>query len=922
MDSTSTPESAFKNMKPVDTKVNPRPGRGRLAATRTYSDLLVSSSSSFAPGPEYRSDDRNPHHSRHSPMSMQREPTTLPSRLKPRPQSWQPPGYIPGPAPAKPMQVGVPMDPNCAICRAPASLRCDCENKALAIAVKQAESRMMTSIYGDIRSWVSARAQDYILEHFRHLTERRQVAHHEYLMIQRTRSQDNYYYLQDLAAAQADFKRGIDEDWQASVQRYPEVLEYFYSLVEVTIPGDDDPMVNNPPRGALTRSRSVRIQRRHKPSEIIRSSSSGARSTKSVASSRFSTTSTLYEVSPLAEEDEIPKIEIKLATPRPHAWPPSRTPSISSTRSGTPTRSDLATRTPSSDGAEEGETWGEFLTKKRLEELDNHREAQMAKDSSEDATDTEETYHSSSRSLREKRMENRYITLKEFLATRKPQRTPNNEFHKVHKRSESPAYIPETHPGGSCAAPGETMADSGLVVNAQAHAGFTDDSDAELSDSDFSWSSSLCESIREPDMNHPLWQLRREYLRVVMAACYQSQNGGGSTSVSGTAPASNSTPSIRRSNGIRNQSSSRKHGRSPDAGSDSGDKLDATSSSSNKRRAVARELCFACPFAKKDPIRHRDCYRYFLTRIRDVKQHLKRCHRMPIHCPRCAEIFTDEDDRDDHLRVADCTVSAVVKIEGISEKQQKQLSQRVSSRMSEEDQWFTVFDILFPGHPHPRSPYLDRELSEQMQIFRDFLLVQGRIILSDFLESRGTLIWNAPPDESNLEAFQARTLADGLQLIFDRFTASSSADGPPSSNDSTSPNTFQSNDSGIGMSSSRTTLTEIYTGQDSATESPNTVLGAPTTAVTSITTHNRLHDTNHESDEQTSENPFSYVQHGHEIANEGHMFGDNFIPTNLFDSLEFAPPTNPMEDTAISAQPEHRDTYDFDVNWERRNTGY
>lgn len=33
-----------------------------------------------------------------------------------------------------------------------------------------------------------------------------------------------------MAAAQQAFKNGIDEDWQASVQRYPEVLQYYYSL--------------------------------------------------------------------------------------------------------------------------------------------------------------------------------------------------------------------------------------------------------------------------------------------------------------------------------------------------------------------------------------------------------------------------------------------------------------------------------------------------------------------------------------------------------------------------------------------------------------------------------------------------------------------------------------------------------------------
>lgn len=43
------------------------------------------------------------------------------------------------------------MDPDCAICHAPASMACDCEAKGLEVAVKQAEERMMRSIYSDIR---------------------------------------------------------------------------------------------------------------------------------------------------------------------------------------------------------------------------------------------------------------------------------------------------------------------------------------------------------------------------------------------------------------------------------------------------------------------------------------------------------------------------------------------------------------------------------------------------------------------------------------------------------------------------------------------------------------------------------------------------------------------------------------------------
>ncbi|TQN73909.1 hypothetical protein CSHISOI_01527 [Colletotrichum shisoi] len=162
------------------------------------------------------------------------------------------------PRTARTRKTTVRMDPDCAICHAPASMACDCEAKGLDVAIKQAEQRMMQSIYNDIRSWVRAHAQDYILEYFRLLTERRKVAHAA--NIDRINATAYHYYHApphptELAQAQADLKRGIDEDWQSSVQRYPEVLEYFFSLVDLSLPPDDDPIVKDPPLSALSGSR-------------------------------------------------------------------------------------------------------------------------------------------------------------------------------------------------------------------------------------------------------------------------------------------------------------------------------------------------------------------------------------------------------------------------------------------------------------------------------------------------------------------------------------------------------------------------------------------------------------------------------------------------------------------------------------------
>lgn len=153
------------------------------------------------------------------------------------------------------------MDPDCAICRAPAQARCDCEAKGLEMAVRQAEQRMMQTIYSDIRNWVKTHAQDYILEYFRLLTDRRKAQHEQMESAIQQRAWYHYNAPPDpreLAQNKAALKRGIDEDWQASVQRYPEVLEYFYSLVDLSLPADDDTAVKDPPLSALQGSRANR----------------------------------------------------------------------------------------------------------------------------------------------------------------------------------------------------------------------------------------------------------------------------------------------------------------------------------------------------------------------------------------------------------------------------------------------------------------------------------------------------------------------------------------------------------------------------------------------------------------------------------------------------------------------------------------
>lgn len=103
-------------------------------------------------------------------------------------------------------------------------------------------------------SWVRAHAQDYILSFFTTLSDRRRHQHAQQVQAITARAYTHYGlppHPSELNAAAIELKRGIDDDWKTAVQRYPEVLEYYYGLVDLSLPGDHEEGVRNPPLSAL-----------------------------------------------------------------------------------------------------------------------------------------------------------------------------------------------------------------------------------------------------------------------------------------------------------------------------------------------------------------------------------------------------------------------------------------------------------------------------------------------------------------------------------------------------------------------------------------------------------------------------------------------------------------------------------------------
>ncbi|KAF7539252.1 hypothetical protein G7Z17_g12458 [Cylindrodendrum hubeiense] len=152
-----------------------------------------------------------------------------------------------------------------------------------------------------------------------------------------------------------------------------------------------------------------------------------------------------------------------------------------------------------------------------------------------------------------------------------------------------------------------------------------------------------------------------------------------------------------------------------------------TNQAKRKKNEDRQLTPLACPFYKKDPIVHKRCHGYLLTRISYVKQHLFRHHLQPLHCPVCMDVFDNDESRDGHIRAQSCKKRpAEEQPDGMTSTQEKQLrAKRANQKQSEEEQWYEIFNLLFPDTERPSSPYMINSLSEDMSSFREFVERQG-----------------------------------------------------------------------------------------------------------------------------------------------------------------------------------------------------
>lgn len=128
----------------------------------------------------------------------------------------------------------------------------------------------------------------------------------------------------------------------------------------------------------------------------------------------------------------------------------------------------------------------------------------------------------------------------------------------------------------------------------------------------------------------------------------------------------------------------------------------------------------ACPFSKLDGNRYHGCLKFELRRVKDVKQHISRKHLSPeFYCARCWHTFPDRGKQDEHARTAACAIQPKPLFEGISDMQNDRIKRSGSRGATPEQQWFDIWDILFPGQQRPSSIYLGNVMEETLSYIRN-----------------------------------------------------------------------------------------------------------------------------------------------------------------------------------------------------------
>ncbi|KAF3018422.1 hypothetical protein E8E14_003931 [Neopestalotiopsis sp. 37M] len=174
----------------------------------------------------------------------------------------------------------------------------------------------------------------------------------------------------------------------------------------------------------------------------------------------------------------------------------------------------------------------------------------------------------------------------------------------------------------------------------------------------------------------------------------------------------------------------------------------------------------ACPFWKQNPGKHSKCFGKKLNMISRVKQHLTRCHYPEFYCEKCLSVFPDEESKQMHLRATPSLCEwKSGPLQGITHLQHRKLSRKPVKGSTEPQQWFAVWDIVFPNIDRPSSPYIDPDLSQDLYQYHEFCERQGPRVFIEAFQNEGLV----EPGDIEREALFRRGVTRGLRMLPDQW---------------------------------------------------------------------------------------------------------------------------------------------------------
>lgn len=153
-----------------------------------------------------------------------------------------------GPLRRRRRREAIRMYPDCAICHAPANDACDCEARNLENATQMAEHRIMHPLYSQLRVWVREHA-DKVATSWLARSTRQQHGTEDLQPQDRENAVKGVDIEHDVLSQQEQ-----GGTWEASLKRYSEATEYFFSLPVFKLPAEEDSLVSDPPLSMIHKS--------------------------------------------------------------------------------------------------------------------------------------------------------------------------------------------------------------------------------------------------------------------------------------------------------------------------------------------------------------------------------------------------------------------------------------------------------------------------------------------------------------------------------------------------------------------------------------------------------------------------------------------------------------------------------------------